>query len=348
MLPQGAIVAADVSILPNLVYHLHEHPLTLVTKESVPTFTVDKIFGLSGSFVCASCVRVTYREAYVCTACRFYVCLKCFARHKSQQDELLEAIVDERHGAGNALIRHQQERNQRVVEKENEVMPLLSGIPPGINMSSPNNMLFSYCLRADLNSMKDVIDRSSLSNPIDLEEPCPFPPHEGCTVLAVAAKLGSHGIVELLLSRGSNKETLDNRGMTPLMHASHSGHAEIVDELVFSGAMVDRVAHCGYTALLLAANRGHALCVERLIANGARVIAQTPQGRTPLIVAALNGHTTTAASLLAVMSPSHIALIADDEGYTALTAAKARKHVAIVELIQQSLTLNPSPHVQGP
>lgn len=340
--PGGGITSSDVTISSGLVYHLHDHPLTLVQKESIPTFTIDRIFGLSGSYVCASCVRVTYKEAYICTSCKFYVCGKCFMRHKVQQEELLDTIIDERHGAGNALIRHQKERNQRVEEKEKEkeVLPSFEGGKfRGDTQSVPttaSNMLFSYCLRGDLNSMKEVIDRSSLSNPIDLESPCLFPPHEGCTVLAMAAKLGSHSIVELLLSRGSNKEALDSRGMTPLMHASHCGHAEIADELIFAGCEIDKVAHCGYTALLFAANMGHALCVDRLVVNGAMSMVQTPRGRTPLIVAALNGHTHTVSCLLAAMSRSNILLVADEEGYTALTAAKARKHVDIVHLIQQA------------
>eukprot|EP00164_Ancoracysta_twista_P036927 GFYU01084254.1.p1 GENE.GFYU01084254.1~~GFYU01084254.1.p1 ORF type:complete len:103 (+),score=2.86 GFYU01084254.1:33-311(+) len=81
---------------------------------------------------------------------------------------------------------------------------------------------------------------------------------------------------------------------------------------------------------------GHTLCVDRLVVNGAMSMVQTPRGRTPLIVAALNGHTHTVSCLLASMSRSNILLVADEEGYTALTAAKARKHVDIVQLIQQA------------
>ena len=79
----------------------------------------------------------------------------------------------------------------------------------------------------------------------------------GATVLVLASKGGSFGVVHTLINHGANVDqggTEKVETLTPLMAAAQSGHLEIVRELLQAGAIIDvRLGSTGWTALMLAA-----------------------------------------------------------------------------------------------
>eukprot|EP00744_Colponema_vietnamica_P019259 GILI01027239.1.p1 GENE.GILI01027239.1~~GILI01027239.1.p1 ORF type:complete len:329 (-),score=23.09 GILI01027239.1:42-1028(-) len=317
-----AISVADVEVPGGVVLGLHPHPLEVLTRVDMQTVCYEDIFGIGGSTVCANCKSLTYGKCAVCQQCKIFICMPCYDRHSSEQQTILKEIVNQRHGTGSLAHRIKEERSRRIrttaAVHENRQLPLI----------------FSACIRGDLATVKEIIDKSCFSNSLDLEEICDIGEHKGATLLTVAARMGMGDIVELVLSRGAVCEAIDTRGMTPLMHAAFCGHGDVVDKLIFAGAVVDKVAICGYTALLFAANRGHALCVERLLAGGAKRTVRNPSGRTALIIAAINGHYDTVKLLITVVPPKEIIAIRDNEGYTALDAAVATKSTAIEGLLR--------------
>lgn len=312
----------DVEVPQGVILSLHPHPLEVVDREKLHTVCYEDIFGITGSSVCENCKALTYGRCAVCRQCKVYLCMRCHTKGLDEQSTILKEIVNQRHGTGSLAHRIKEERSRRLrttaVVQENRQLPLI----------------FSACIRGDLATVKEIIDKSCFSNSLDLEEVCEVGEHKGATLLIVAAQMGMGDIVELVLSRGAVCEAIDTKGMTPLMHAAYSGHGDVVDKLIFAGAIVDKVAICGYTALLLAANRGHTLCVERLLAGGAKRTVRNPSGRTAIIIAALNGHYETVKFLTTVVPRKEIIALRDNEGYTALDAAVATKATAIESLLR--------------
>src|SRR5204863_8343853 len=110
--------------------------------------------------------------------------------------------------------------------------------------------------------------------------------------------------VELLLSCGSDPNTLDDAGHAPLYCAGNQSKpgsgGEVVRALARAGANVD--AHGGVkrcTALHMAARRGNAPVAEALLDCGAYIEARDSLNETPLRRAVNCGKTQVAALLLA-------------------------------------------------
>ena len=108
----------------------------------------------------------------------------------------------------------------------------------------------------------------------------------GATALIWAARHGNLDFVHLLLSRGAERECVDNFGLTPLLAAVAVGRGDFAGELLklqFNAAARGQVR--GETALALAAGQGDAVLVGRLVAAGADIDARNSNGVTPLIEA---------------------------------------------------------------
>ena len=87
-----------------------------------------------------------------------------------------------------------------------------------------------------------------------------------------AAADGDLERVKLLLVKGLDVDTRDDRGMTPLHLAAEKGHKNVVEFLIAKGADVN-VLHAGNaTPAWLAMNNGHRDIVELLIQKGAKVL----------------------------------------------------------------------------
>jgi ankyrin repeat protein len=121
----------------------------------------------------------------------------------------------------------------------------------------------------------------------------------GVTPLSLACQNGSTAMVELLLERGADPNTVVRGGETVLMTAARTGKPVPVKALLARGAKVDAKERRGQTALMWAAADGHAAVVELLLKAGADF--RTPlsdSGFTPLFFAARGGRTDVVRALL--------------------------------------------------
>ena len=112
----------------------------------------------------------------------------------------------------------------------------------------------------------------------------------GITPLSLACQNGNTAMVELLLERGADPNTVIRGGETVLMTAARTGKPGPVKALLVRGAKVDAKERRGQTALMWAAAEGHAEVVQLLLQSLADV--RTPladSGFTPLFFAARAG-----------------------------------------------------------
>ena len=313
----GSVAEVDDVVATNVCLYLHEHPLKLV---QLSTTRID--IGLTSSFVCASCKQLRYQVVRYCAQCLYACCDGCFGKYRAEQTDAVRSILhDERR-----LVAEHEAIRQQHLQNTKQLAARTAGLPP----------IVAATIVGDTNTIKDIVEKNSFANTLDLEQVCELGEYKGKTLLILAAQFGRREIATLFMSRGAKTESIDARGMTPLMHAAFNGHVDVLDELLFANVVVDRVASCGYTALLFAANKGHAHAVHRLLAAGAKLTARNPLGRTPLIIAAFNGHLKVVELLLSRYSDMEV-LYDDFEGYTARDAAIAMNHVHVERLITERI-----------
>ncbi|UKZ78992.1 hypothetical protein TrVFT333_006743 [Trichoderma virens FT-333] len=135
--------------------------------------------------------------------------------------------------------------------------------------------------RGDLAEMTSLIRRRA-----NLEQP-----HLGTgrTPLAVAAHCGHEGVVELLLTEGSNVRTKDKNQLEPLHLAAANGHCEIIDILLDREADMNVRGPDGKTPLRIACDHGQMNAIRALVRRQAMVDARDDQKRTPLHAASDSG-----------------------------------------------------------
>ncbi|KFG77465.1 hypothetical protein MANI_024972 [Metarhizium anisopliae] len=107
-------------------------------------------------------------------------------------------------------------------------------------------------------------------------------PGTGRTPLAVAAHCGHEGVVELLLTEGSNSRTRDKSQLGPLHLAAANGHCEIIDILLDREADINVAGHDGKTPLRIACDHGQMNAIRTLVRRQAMVDARDKQKRTSL------------------------------------------------------------------
>ncbi|KAL7304472.1 hypothetical protein TKK_0003266 [Trichogramma kaykai] len=117
----------------------------------------------------------------------------------------------------------------------------------------------------------------------------------GGSLLSIAARTGSLGLVRLFLDRcaatGLDPEHRDRDGRTPLHHAALKGYATICETLLARGkADVDRCDNEGKSALILAAEAGHASVVKVLLKRNACVNYEPFGGFNAFSTAMRAGH----------------------------------------------------------
>jgi ankyrin repeat protein len=112
----------------------------------------------------------------------------------------------------------------------------------------------------------------------------------GTTPFLLAAARGRTDMVRLLLnSRAKVNDQARGLATTALMFASNFGYVDMIDELLDRGADPNTVQADGATALMLAAQAGQSEAVEKLIRRGADVNRRHRDGRTALMLAAGSG-----------------------------------------------------------
>ena len=114
----------------------------------------------------------------------------------------------------------------------------------------------------------------------------------GKTVLhLVAEQDGDQAYTAGLLVRlGSNKETEDNKGMTPLMFAALKCHKAVAERLLACGCRVDYMNSSSDSPFLLASSGGHLPVVNLFLRWNVRLDVIHNSGHLADDVAELNGH----------------------------------------------------------
>merc|ERR1712107_59395 len=112
------------------------------------------------------------------------------------------------------------------------------------------------------------------------------------TPLSLACSGGRYEVVEILLSRGANKEHRNVSDYTPLSLAASGGYTNIIKLLLAHGAeMGSRTgSKLGISPLMLAAMNGHTAAVKLLLDMGSDINAQIETNRnTALTLACFQG-----------------------------------------------------------
>ena len=159
----------------------------------------------------------------------------------------------------------------------------------------------------------------------------------GWSAVCQAAYHGHKDILQLLLDRGAQIETVDRIGNTPLLlvTCNELGHKEkdIIDVLALlleRGAICKAVSSGGWTALHFAARKGYKDAILLLLENGAQVAASNQVGRTPLHYAAASGHRE---SVVILLERGTKIDAADEGGFSALHFAAFHGHSDVLALL---------------
>lgn len=147
-----------------------------------------------------------------------------------------------------------------------------------------------------------------------------------------AAALGRQDALEDAIQAESVVDAYAFDGWTPLHLAAFFGRSPVAAALLSAGADVNAVSRNALTntPLHAAIAGGHGEVAQMLIDRGANVHAVDAGGHTPLHIAAESGLVGVVEALLARGADPHAV---DSENKTPLSRAAARKHTAIVDLI---------------
>ena len=80
----------------------------------------------------------------------------------------------------------------------------------------------------------------------------------------------AHRVCRLLVERGADINSKDDKGFTPLHWSAKTGGKDVVQFLISRGAEINAVDNSGTTALQMAKDQGHKDVVNVLLANGAK------------------------------------------------------------------------------
>jgi len=96
--------------------------------------------------------------------------------------------------------------------------------------------------------------------------------------------------INVLLSDGTDVDTVDQDGNTPLMVAAHVGNPRIMNIILDHNPDINKQNKNGVTALMIAAETGQFHAVEMLVARGADQTIQNANGNTAVTLASKFGH----------------------------------------------------------
>ncbi|MFN0302594.1 MAG: ankyrin repeat domain-containing protein [Burkholderiales bacterium] len=115
-------------------------------------------------------------------------------------------------------------------------------------------------------------------------------------IVTIAAVANDLPTLALALELGTNPKNVTSRyDGTALIAAAHLGHHEVVRMLIKAGAPLDHVNNLGWTALIESIVLGdggprHLATLRALVDAGANVNLADGQGRTPLTLARAHGY----------------------------------------------------------
>lgn len=96
--------------------------------------------------------------------------------------------------------------------------------------------------------------------------------------------------INVLLSDGTDIDTVDRQGNTPLMIAAKVGNTRILDIILSHNPNMNKQNKSGTTALMIAAQSGQLPVVKKLVRHGAKPPILEMEGNTALTLASKFGH----------------------------------------------------------
>ncbi|XP_069677374.1 uncharacterized protein [Periplaneta americana] len=150
------------------------------------------------------------------------------------------------------------------------------------------------------------------------------------TPILLAATHGHLQLVVMLLERGADINATDKTNNTPILYATRQGHWDIVKLLGKNGADINSHDNLNQTSIHIAAISGHYETVKFLIEGGADVNACSKDGDTPLILSSANGHVETVKLLI---ENSVYVNASNKNGDTELILSFENGYVEIVRLL---------------
>ncbi|KAK5605249.1 hypothetical protein CRENBAI_017050 [Crenichthys baileyi] len=112
----------------------------------------------------------------------------------------------------------------------------------------------------------------------------------GFTPLMWAAAFGEKAVVDFLLEKGADPNTIARERESALTLASSGGYVDIIDSLLRHGVDINTYDWNGGTPLLYAVRGNHIKCVEALLAKGADMTIESDSGYSPMALAVALGH----------------------------------------------------------
>ncbi|KAM4738789.1 DNA-binding protein RFXANK isoform 2-T3 [Anableps anableps] len=112
----------------------------------------------------------------------------------------------------------------------------------------------------------------------------------GFTPLMWAAAFGEKAMVDFLLEKGADPNTIARERESALTLASSGGYVDIVESLLRHGVDINTYDWNGGTPLLYAVRGNHIKCVEALLAKGADMTIESDSGYSPMALAVALGH----------------------------------------------------------
>lgn len=161
-------------------------------------------------------------------------------------------------------------------------------------------------------------------------------------VLILATMGGNAPLVQALLDKGAQPNTVDNRGWSALFWAIHEARLDVITLLISKGADVHLKNLKGETPIQYAVLQGNAAVVQALLDGGVPVdAADNPQKWTPLMLASRFGNEPLVQLLLNRGANPHLV---DYEDATPLLRAALNNHPKIV---RQLLEKGADPNFQS-
>jgi ankyrin repeat protein len=154
----------------------------------------------------------------------------------------------------------------------------------------------------------------------------------GQTGLFIALREPSPKVAQALVDwPKTDVNALNSKGESALMLAALKDHQALAEKLIKKGADVNKT---GWTPLHYAASNGHLAIISLLLEQHAYIDAESPNGTTPLMMAAMYG-TTAAVKLL--LQEGADPQLKNQQGLTALQFAQRGNRPDAVEAIASAI-----------
>jgi ankyrin repeat protein len=148
--------------------------------------------------------------------------------------------------------------------------------------------------------------------------------------IVIAALRGDYSIIESLLAKGVNPNSMLEDGSTPLICAAQSGSLRICKLLVAKGATINYKPLTGSTALNAAIKGGYSPVVEFLLENGADINLTDESGRTALMYSAAKNDSVMCEKMLKLGADLNVK---DMAGFDPLFAAVINHRLTMITLL---------------